>query len=156
MPEYAGLKTPSWTEEWGRLFSDFVDLLVLRRQLAELEVRNDLRQIKRLGIFGGLGLTQCLVGMAVLAVLAGSLIDQWIATTTIPGPRPWGSLGLGVDLILSGLETLRRSWNRFQREFSGLKESIAELREDAVWLREWSVSESLKPDATDEDAATTS
>ena len=156
MPEYAGLKTPSWTEEWGRLFSDFVDLLVLRRQLAELEVRNDLRQIKRLGIFGGLGLTQCLVGMAVLAVLAGSLIDQWIATTTIPGPRPWGSLCLGVVLILSGLETLRRSWNRFQREFSGLKESIAELREDAVWLREWSVSESLKPDATDEDAATTS
>ena len=156
MPEYAGLKTPSWTEEWGRLFSDFVDLLVLRRQLAELEVRNDLRQIKRLGIFGGLGLTQCLVGMAVLAVLAGSLIDQWIATSAIPGPRPWGSLGLGVVLILSGLETLRRSWNRFQREFSGLKESIAELREDAVWLREWSVFESLKPDAADEDAATTS
>ena len=84
MPEYAGLKTPSWTEEWGRLFSDFVDLLVLRRQLAELEVRNDLQQIKRLGIFGGLGLTQCLVGMAVLAVLAGSLIDQWIATSAIP------------------------------------------------------------------------
>ena len=55
MPEYAGLKTPSWTEEWGRLFSDFVDLLVLRRQLAELDVRNDLRQIKRLGGFGGLG-----------------------------------------------------------------------------------------------------
>tara|TARA_B100000686_G_scaffold260359_1_gene273077 strand:- start:434 stop:904 length:471 start_codon:yes stop_codon:yes gene_type:complete len=156
MPEYAGLKTPSWTEEWGRLFSDFVDLLVLRRQLAELEVRNDLRQIKRLGIFGGLGLTQCLVGMAVLAVLAGSLIDQWIATSAIPGPRPWGSLGLGVVLILSGLETLRRSWNRFQREFSGLKESIAELREDAVWLREWSVSESLKPDSADEASATTS
>ena len=155
MPEYAGLKTPSWTEEWGRLFSDFVDLLVLRRQLAELEVRNDLRQIKRLGIFGGLGLTQCLVGMAVLAVLAGSLIDQWIATTTIPGPRPWGSLGLGVVLSLSGLETLRRSWNRFQREFSGLKESIAELREDAVWLREWSVSDSLKPDSADEASATT-
>ena len=156
MPEYAGLKTPSWTEEWGRLFSDFVDLLVLRRQLAELEVRNDLRQIKRLGIFGGLGLTQCLVGMAVLAVLAGSLIDQWIATSAIPGPRPWGSLGLGVVLILSGLETLRRSWNRFQREFSGLKESIAELREDAVWLREWSVSESLKPDSADEASATPS
>ena len=156
MPEYAGLKTPSWTEEWGRLFSDFVDLLVLRRQLAELEVRNDLRQIKRLGIFGGLGLTQCLVGMAVLAVLAGSLIDQWIATSAIPGPRPWGSLGLGVVLILSGLETLRRSWNRFQREFSGLKESIAELREDAVWLREWSVSESLKPDSADEASAATS
>ena len=156
MPEYAGAKTPSWTEEWGRLFSDFVDLLVLRRQLAELEVRNDLRQIKRLGIFGGLGLTQCLVGMAVLAVLAGSLIDQWIATSAIPGPRPWGSLGLGVVLILSGLETLRRSWNRFQREFSGLKESIAELREDAVWLREWSVSESLKPDSADEASATTS
>ena len=155
MPEYAGLKTPSWTEEWGRLFSDFVALLVLRRQLAELEVRNDLRQIKRLGIFGGLGLTQCLVGMAVLAVLAGSLIDQWIATTTIPGPRPWGSLCLGVVLILSGLETLRRSWNRFQREFSGLKESIAELREDAVWLREWSVSDSLKPDSADEASATT-
>ena len=155
MPEYAGLKTPSWTEEWGRLFSDFVDLLVLRRQLAELEVRNDLRQIKRLGIFGGLGLTQCLVGMAVLAVLAGSLIDQWIATSAIPGPRPWGSLGLGVVLILSGLETLRRSWNRFQREFSGLKESIAELREDAVWLREWSVSDSLKPDSADEASATT-
>ena len=155
MPEYAGLMTPSWTEEWGRLFSDFVDLLVLRRQLAELEVRNDLRQIKRLGIFGGLGLTQCLVGMAVLAVLAGSLIDQWIATTTIPGPRPWGSLGLGVVLILSGLETLRRSWNRFLREFSGLKESIAELREDAVWLREWSVSDSLKPDSADEASATT-
>jgi len=155
MPEYAGVKTPSWTEEWRRLFSDFVDLLVLRRQLAELEVCNDLRQIKRLGIFGGLGLTQCLVGMAVLAVLAGSLIDQWIATTTIPGPRPWGSLGLGVVLILSGLETLRRSWNRFQREFSGLKESIAELREDAVWLREWSVSDSLKPDSADEASATT-
>ena len=156
MPEYAGLKTPSWTEEWGRLFSDFVDLLVLRRQLAELEVRNDLQQIKRLGIFGGLGLTQCLVGMAVLAVLAGSLIDQWIATSAIPEPRPWGSLGLGVVLILSGMETLRRSWHRFQREFSGLKESIAELREDAVWLREWSVSESLKPDAADKGADTTS
>lgn len=151
MPEHARLKTPSWTGEWGRLFSDFVELLTLRRQLAELEVRNDLRQIKRLGVFGGVGLTLCLVGMAVLAVLIGSLIDQWIATSTVP--RPWGSLVLGVGFIACGLETLRRSWHRFQRDFSGLKESIAELREDAEWLREWSVSESLKPD-TAEDAST--
>ena len=89
--------------------------------------------------------------MAVLAVLIGSLIDQWIATSTVP--RPWGSLFLGVGFIACGLETLRRSWHRFQRDFSGLKESIAELREDAEWLREWSVSESLKPD-TAEDAST--
>lgn len=156
MPEHARLKTPSWTGEWGRLFSDFVELLMLRRQLAELEVRNDIRQIKRLGIFGGVGLTQCLIGMAVLAVLVGSLIDHWIVTSTVPVPRPWGSLVLGVGFIACGLETLRRSWHRFQREFSGLKESIAELREDAEWLREWSVSESLKPDAADDASAATS
>ncbi|MEE3370270.1 MAG: phage holin family protein [Planctomycetota bacterium] len=156
MSERARVETPSWAGELRRLFSDFVDLLALRRQLAELEVHNDLRQIKRLGIFGGLGLTQCLVGMAVLAVLVGSLIDQWIATSVVPISRPWGSLLLGAGFIVCGLETLRRSWNRFQRDFSGLKESIAELREDAAWLREWSVSESLKSNVADEAPAATS
>ena len=150
MPDRARLETPSWTGEWSRLFSDFVELLTLRRQLAELEVRNDLYQIKRLAIFSGLGSAQCLIGMAVLAVLAGSLIDEWFATSTLPIVRPWGSLILGVGFVACGAETLRRGWSRFQREFSGLQESIAELREDAVWLREWSAFELPKSEVADE------
>jgi hypothetical protein len=30
------------------------------------------------------------------------------------------------------------AWRRFRRQFTGLEETLEELREDLVWLQEWS------------------
>ena len=132
-------EAPSWTREWRRTFSDLVELFTLRQQLAEFEVRNDLRQLKRLVVTGSLGLLQCTTGMAVLVVLLGHRFDSWLASSASPADPVWGSLSLGLVLVLCGAATAYRGWHRFQHDFSGLQDSIAEFREDAAWLREWSL-----------------
>jgi len=118
-----------------RLTSDVVGMLQARRQLAELEVRADIASSKRLGITGGIGLVLTLTSLPVLVVALARALHCCLP---IGGEAFSGWLLIcGGALLLAGGGTLWYAWRRFRREFVGLRESIAELREDVVWLREW-------------------
>ena len=63
-----------------KLWADVVDMLQTRRELAEVEMRADMRSIKRLLIRGGIRIAGPLTS---LAMLAAGLAGRW----AFPGTR---------------------------------------------------------------------
>jgi hypothetical protein len=102
-----------------------------RWELARLEVTADLRSAKRLAIVWFVVAVMLLTAIPVLVVgLADAL-------------GGYGNLSRGGWLLLfaGGLLTLGGgggylAWRGFRRRFVGLQETLEELREDLVWLRE--------------------
>jgi hypothetical protein len=72
----------------------------------------------------------------LLTALAHGLA-QW---TRIESPALWMLLLGGFSLLL-GAGIGWAAYQRFRSDFSGLRNTLAELQEDIVWLREWTRSE---------------
>ena len=127
-PLFAGLKG-----ELGRTKADLTRMLQLRWELARLELGAASSTIMWLGIFLVVAVVMVLVALPVLVIsLAGWLDRVW----QLPYGLPW-SLVLGLALAVGGLLLAWLAWRRFRRDFTGLEETIAELREDVVWFEEW-------------------
>lgn len=116
-----------------REFGDeLAELAGARWQLLRLELddarRVSLRLAISLSVFAMLASAGCTL---LLAALGDRLDGVW-------GIARWGWFGLAslTLLILSGLG-LAMALRRFRREFVGLRDSLEELHEDAVWVREW-------------------
>ena len=87
-------------------------------------------------------------GLPVLAVLLGLWLDQhWLDKDSFP----WASLALGLALCGSGAAVAFATWRSFRRNFNGLQASIAELKEDLVWVQELVGDESDAADSDDRD-----
>lgn len=121
--------------EVGRAWSEVVEMLKLRRELAEAEIRSDLAVGRRLAIVGGLGLLVATTGLPVLVVSLSSLLETWLSIS----PHVL-TLLLGATLLGAGLLVAVGAWRRSRREFLGLRQSLDELKEDLVWLHEWTDS----------------
>ena len=119
----------------SRLWRDAAEMLVLRRQLAEAEIRSDIAAGKRLGIATLVGAVVALTGLPVIVAALGSALDRWLSGGQ--PAFPWATLSLGALFLASGLAMLWAGWRRFRRDFNGLQSSLAEIQEDFVWLREW-------------------
>jgi protein-S-isoprenylcysteine O-methyltransferase Ste14 len=121
-------------DEIGSLEADLRQMVVLRWQLARLEVQTAVRQIKRLSMVLLIFAVMVLSAVPVLAVAAaGSLAAreggaisfvQWL-------------LIFGLGLLIGGAAGGYLAWRRFRRSFVGIEQTLEELREDGVWLREW-------------------
>ena len=121
-------------------WTDIRDLVLLRRQLVEQELRSDVLTARRLGVLGGCGLGFSLTGLTVVVVmllLQLGVSQQW--------SHYWWAVGVGAVLVLLGLAICGIAWTRFKRDFTGLRDSIAELKEDLLWLREWTEQNSTMP-----------
>lgn len=116
----------------GKSLADLVEMASLRWQLAELEVRSDLAAARRLGVVAGAGIVAALAALPVLTVVLAGQLDNYLAN-----PFPWVTLSAGCLLLIGGLLVAWMGWRRFRHEFSGLRESLDECREDMIWLREW-------------------
>jgi protein-S-isoprenylcysteine O-methyltransferase Ste14 len=108
------------------------EMAVLRWQLAQLEWQTAAGQLKRLAVAGAVVAVMALTSLPILAVAATDLLD--------------GSLGISRTgwLAVFGLLLLAGSaaggwlaWRRFRRRWSGMEQTLEELREDLVWLEEW-------------------
>jgi protein-S-isoprenylcysteine O-methyltransferase Ste14 len=115
----------------GSLQADLRQMLLLRWQLVRIEVQAAVGQIKRLGvallIFG----VMLLSSLPILAVAAaqslhghGLSFAQWL-------------LIFGLGLLLGGAAGGYLAWRGFRRRFMGIEQTLEELREDGVWLRQW-------------------
>ncbi|HID77585.1 MAG TPA: hypothetical protein EYP56_16515 [Planctomycetaceae bacterium] len=126
-PLLAGLK-----RELSLLAVQLGELIRLRAELAQLEVRAAVGAMRRLIASLAAGAGMAIVGLPLLAVAAAELLDG-----TFRLPR-WGwLLALAIILIGLGLGGCWLAWRRFQREFTGMEQTLEELREDVRWLCEW-------------------
>lgn len=117
--------------ELARLTDDVKQMAGLRWQLASLELRAAVGQIKRLAIVGGIAAVIGLASLPVLVVYAAEMLDGlWLS-------RPGWLLALGLGLLVLALLTAWLAVRHFRGQFVGLEETLEELREDLVWLEEW-------------------
>jgi uncharacterized membrane protein YqjE len=118
-----------------QLLANLNEMAGARRELAELEIRADVAASKRLVWQAGMGAVLVLTGLPVLVVFLAQVLHAWrpVGTSSI---NAWGPI-LAGSLMLVGLIFIWAGYRRFRREFSGLRQSMAEFREDVQWLREW-------------------
>ena len=127
-PLFSGLQS-----ELGSLVSDVRELAILRWELAKLELAADARSTVRLAVVLAVAVLMVLVALPVLVVSLGSLLDGvWGISQS-----GWLCIFAAALLATAGLGGFV-AWRRFRRNLLGLEETIEELREDMVWLREWS------------------
>jgi uncharacterized membrane protein YqjE len=118
-------------DEIVALGAEVREMAQARWELARLELQADLRAAKRLAmawlLSAVLALTALPLGVACLADLldgrAGIHRYGWL-------------LIFAAGLIVLALAGGYLAWRRFWRKFTGLRETIEELREDLVWMQE--------------------
>lgn len=122
------------------------DMLVVRGQLARLELSVAARQLRRLGTVWTLAALMILVSLPLwLVALADTLHD--VLGISRAG---WLCLIAGLLTVAATL-AMWTAWRRFRRAFVGLEETLEELREDMLWLREWTeTAPASSPDSPDE------
>jgi hypothetical protein len=121
------------TEEVARAGAELREMALLRWQLAWLELNASIATVKRLAIALAMVVVALLTALPLLAVWAAQTLAVW------PGgldARHWLLIFAVVLLAAGGLGGWM-AWRRFRHQFTGMEETIEELREDSVWLREW-------------------
>lgn len=123
-------------EDFGRqvagLATDVQELLAMRWHLARLEIESDVGAAKRLAATAGIAAVTGLTGLPLAACCAAELLDGWWGVSRVG----WLAL-LGSGLIAVALLVGWTGWRRFRRDVLGLRETLAELREDLLWMQEW-------------------
>lgn len=127
-------------DEIGSLAADLAEMAVLRWKLAKTEFGTDLRAISRLAVALLLVAVMVFSAVPILLVAASGLLSGWLGIPQIA----W-LLIFGLGLFAGGAATGWLAWCRFRRRFAGMEETLEELREDVVWLREW-VGENAPPE----------
>ena len=115
----------------GPLGGDLREMAALRWQLALLELKADAAAVKRLAVVLTISAAMGLCGLSLLAVFAADVLDGLCGLSH----TGWLLL-LGSALLLGAAAAGYAAWRRFRRRFTGLEQSLAEVREDLVWLRE--------------------
>lgn len=125
-PLFAGVKT-----EAARLKSDIAALAQLRWQLARLEATAAARSLRRLA---GVLMAAALAAVVTLPLVFVALADVLDGRLGVPR---WGwLLAMGLGSLLTAALAAWTRWRRFRQEFVGFEQTIEELHEDVVWLRE--------------------
>jgi len=116
----------------GRLREDVTELLTAQAELARIELAEAADLSKRSAVWllvAVLLLVSALPVTVVTAALAGAAYFE-------QSPLVWLAAGAAV-LVVFALTIAWLTVRRFLRDFSRFAESLAELREDWTWLREW-------------------
>ena len=129
----------SWRQQCRRLVADCRTLVEARWRLATIECRIAARQIGRLGLVWAIALAALLVSATLALVALADVLEQLSGTSR----TVWLCL-MSAGLAVLAVIACWVAWIRFRRQFVGLQESLEELHEDIVWLREW-----LAPDDDD-------
>jgi len=133
--------------EFQSLAAQLREAVMLRGELARLEVQEDLRRARRLGVIAVLAGILIFAAFPLPAVAAAELLDGWA------GIASWGWLLIFAGVLLfTALIAVALAWRYFRRRFAGLQETLHELREDLLLLREW-CGKGTEPEPAAESAA---
>ncbi len=78
------------------------------------------------------GLLGLVVSIPVLVVVLSQQIARWFEFDALV--VLWIATGI---MLLASVGLILLAWRRYRRDFHGLDDSIAELREDMLWMQEW-------------------
>ena len=106
--------------------------LLLRWELARLEIGCDLQTLKRFAIALAVSLVGILVALPLLVSSLAHVLDGAAGIAA----EGWLAI-LGGALLVFCILLAWIAWRRCRSRFVGLEETLEELHEDAVWLREW-------------------
>ena len=103
-----------------------------RTELLVLELQAAWASVTRLAAALIVGSLSALVAISVGTVALSSQLARWFDLDPLTLLWIFTAVAtiVGAGLIIGG-------WRRYRREFDGLRDSTAELREDIIWLREW-------------------
>jgi len=119
-------------QEFRSLAGDAAEMAELRWQLAQVELANDLAALQRLAVWLAAVVLLILTSLPLVAVCASELLDGFCGISE----AGWLAI-IALALIASAAIFGLLAWRRFRRTFTGMVESLEELREDIVWLKEW-------------------
>ena len=144
----------STSSPWGptarQTAGELAHMIQLRRELAELEFRHDRALVKRFLMVGGTAAVLVVCGLSLLLTAAAWRLGQ----VTEFSPGAW-LFFFGAVLVLPGTVAIVLSIRRLRAEFCGLRNTLAELHEDLVWIREWANQETDHPWAHGESSSRT-
>jgi formate hydrogenlyase subunit 3/multisubunit Na+/H+ antiporter MnhD subunit len=135
--------------EVDALVGELRHMAAARLELARLELKADIQSVKRLAIAGLAAAVMALAALPLLAVCLAELL----ATHGNIGRAGW-LLIFGVGLLFSAIAVVLFARWRFRRQFVGLQETLEELREDLLWLRETGGGEQKEPEKAAPDGKT--
>jgi len=119
-------------KETTNLVAELREMFRLRWLLAQMELRSDVAALRRLAIGLSVAAIMALTALPLVVVWATKMLDGWLGISQ----DAWLiSFGAALLLTAAGLGWL--VWRRFRRQWLGLDETLTELREDLVWLEEW-------------------
>lgn len=128
-------------KELDAVAGELRDMAAARWELARLELQADARSIKRLAIAGAAAGLMALMALPLLAVCLAELLDGYGNIV-----RAGWLLIFGVGLLLTAVAVVVFARWRFRRRFVGLQETLEEIREDVLWLREAGGSKQTEPE----------
>jgi len=134
-------------DELGSLGGEVAESLKLRLELAQLELADDYRAGKRLAFVLLASLVMLLTSLPLLA----AALAEVLAGVGL-GRAGW-LLVFGLVLIVVAISGSLLAWRRFHRNMVGLQETREELREDILWLREWTAAHGQGSANTHDDSA---
>ncbi|MGD0898428.1 MAG: phage holin family protein, partial [Thermoguttaceae bacterium] len=118
--------------ELGRLAADVREFGALRWELARREALADVRAVRRLAVAAAVAAAMALCVLPLLAVAAAWWLDGRLGVPFLAWLLIWAAIVSAAAATVGLL-----AWRRFRREFTGLAETLEEVREDLVWLQEW-------------------
>jgi uncharacterized membrane protein YqjE len=117
--------------EVGGMAADLKDMVLLRWELARLELQSDARTLRGLAVCLAMAALAVLVSLPLLVAAGASAL----AIVALNEPI-WLAI-FGGSLLLGGLVGALLAWRYFRRRLTGLEQTLEELHEDVLWLREW-------------------
>ena len=131
----AGLDPLAFKEigrQLGGLATDVKEMFSLRWQLARLELSETVGSLRRLGVALAVAAAATTIGLSVLVVAGAQSLDHRLGLSR----EAWLTL-FGLALLVLGLGLAGWAWWTFRRRFTALEETCEEIREDLIWLSEW-------------------
>lgn len=117
--------------EFDAVTGELREMAVARWELARLELEADLLSTKRLATTWLMAAVMALTSLPILVVALAETLDGCCGIAR----RDWLWI-FAAGLLILALSSGYFAWRRFRRRFVGLEETLEELREDIVWLRE--------------------
>jgi hypothetical protein len=100
-------------------------------ELARLEIAADLAASRRLAVVWIVAAVMSLTSLPLVAVWMADVLAELTGTA-----RGGWLLGFAAALLFTSGLGGWLAWRRFRRNFVGLRETLEELREDVLWLKE--------------------
>jgi protein-S-isoprenylcysteine O-methyltransferase Ste14 len=119
-------------DELASLAGEGREMLGLRWELARLEMREDAQAASRLARIALIAAIMALTALPLLTTAAAFGLGHWTRLSV----AAWLVI-LGVLLLAIAAASAYAAWCRFRREFTGMAETLEELREDLLWIKEW-------------------